>query len=157
MAKTDNIPKWLFIFAIAGVLFSGYLSARKLIMQVCAFNEGCSSFLGLPTCIYGFAMFSAILILSAILLFGKKKKLRIAAGISGVAILGIIFSGAFSVKEIFFAGCPLGKCQYALLLPTCSYGLLMYIAVLITSILEIRKIKSGKSGRERQGKIRRKK
>lgn len=117
----------LFWLAIAGVLFSGYLTYTKLFSGTCALNEGCSYFMRLPTCMFGFGLFSAIFILSIIALF-KKVHFRRTIGI--ISFCGILFSGYFSMYEIFFA--PLNMFNgavYSLGLPSCSYGLLMFIIV----------------------------
>ncbi|MCX6710955.1 MAG: hypothetical protein NTZ02_02590, partial [Candidatus Woesearchaeota archaeon] len=63
---------WLFVLAVAGTLFSGYMSATKFFSQACPFNELCTEVFGLPACYYGFVMFAALLVLSAVQLFRKK-------------------------------------------------------------------------------------
>lgn len=56
--------------AIAGMLFSGYLSYGELIQKACPIG-GCSIMFGLPVCVYGFIMYLAVLIVS---LLGIKAK-----------------------------------------------------------------------------------
>jgi hypothetical protein len=53
-----------------------------------------------------------------------------------LGIAGILFSGYFTVQEIFFAAC-LPNCNYALILPTCAYGLIMYVAITAVSLKKI--------------------
>jgi len=61
--KTKQSIKIIFFIALAGFLFSGYLSAGELLAESCPVG-GCSVLLGIPVCLYGFAMYSAILLLS---------------------------------------------------------------------------------------------
>jgi hypothetical protein len=148
MEKTTAL-KIIFALAICGVLFAGYLSFSKLILQTCPLNEPCASFLGLPTCIYGFVMFLSILIFSAIGAFRKNVKHSCWLKSSMiVALLGIIFSGYFTIKELFFTTCLGGNCSYSLGLPSCSYGLLMYIGIFVISAIALSgccKAKKGKA------------
>ena len=58
--------------SIAGMLFSGYLSFGELTSGVCPVGGGCSSLLGLPTCVYGFVMYLAVFIVSLTGLRSKK-------------------------------------------------------------------------------------
>lgn len=68
----------ILVLAIAGVLFSGYLSYYELFSP-----EGCSDAIvscgdkgftiaDLPACVYGFIMYLTILILTALSLLNKK-------------------------------------------------------------------------------------
>jgi hypothetical protein len=69
----------IFFIAIAGVLFSGYLSYKELFVE-----EGCgrgalscgrASDVGpLPACVYGFVMYLIVLILSGLSLLKNKSK-----------------------------------------------------------------------------------
>lgn len=117
----------IFWLALAGVLFAGYLSYEKFFSGTCALSEGCSYFMGLPTCVFGFVLYLSIFILSIIALT-RKVHFRRTIGI--VSFVGILFSGYFSVWEIFFA--PLNMfngASYTLGLPSCFYGFLMFIIV----------------------------
>ena len=115
--------KTLFGIGIAGVLFSGYLSAVKLFSNTCAFNESCPFFLGQPACYYGFVMFALIAILAGFLYFGKGRAKTMLNGLTLVSLVGIVFSGYFVIQEIpnYFS--------------TCSLGLLFYIVVLVLSVI----------------------
>lgn len=68
--------------AIAGTLFSGYLSYYELFVP-----EGCSeaiiscgsknvSIANLPACVYGFTMYLIILTITSLALFGRQKKTK---------------------------------------------------------------------------------
>ena len=130
--KSATYIKTMFFLGLAGLLFSGYMSAIKLFTATCAFNSPCPYFLGYPACFYGFGMFLVIFV-SAILGYFKKiyKKTNtwIILIVSG---LGIIFSGYFTIPEIkkllihLNTGAPFN-------LPTCAFGLIFYILIFILS------------------------
>jgi hypothetical protein len=74
-----RIMQIIFILAIAGVLFSGYLSYYELFVPA-----GCSEAIvscgdkpvviaNLPACVYGFFMYTAILLLSGFSLLRNRK------------------------------------------------------------------------------------
>ena len=52
-----------------------------------------------------------------------------------ISIAGILFSGYLSISELVSGSCPLGGCSGIMGIPTCVYGLIMYLAVLIISII----------------------
>lgn len=119
----------LFIISLCGVLFAGYLAGVKVFNKECALDTSCSYFLGLPTCIYGFVMFTILLIGSSVLLFHKKKtcQTKILKVIFSVAIIGSLFSLYFATVEI------MGGVTSALILPTCAYGLIAYVIIFVVS------------------------
>lgn len=120
--------KILFGLVIAGLLFSGYLSAVKLFGDTCAFNESCPYFLGYPACYFGFAMYLTMFVF---LLLMQREKLSMRSGMKGmlvVSALGIVFAGYYSAGELslLLGGNPTA---YLLGLPTCAYGLIFYMAI----------------------------
>jgi len=133
MSKT--YIKVIFVLSLCGVLFSGYLSFSKLITGICALNEPCPYFLGYPACWFGFGMFLTLFILSII---AKEKGISILRKLTGwitaVSTLGILFAGKFVIPEISLILNGV-KTDYGLILPTCTYGLVFFIAVFITSLL----------------------
>jgi uncharacterized membrane protein len=71
--KKQIALKTLFWISLAGVLFSGYLSYTEIFQQVCAIGGSCSTkILSLPSCVYGFVMYLAGLIISIIGLRSNK-------------------------------------------------------------------------------------
>ncbi|MBL7059104.1 hypothetical protein ISS08_01505 [Candidatus Pacearchaeota archaeon] len=58
--------------------------------------------------------------------------------IFGISVVGVLFSGTLSYQEIFSGTCSLGGCSMLGSLPTCVYGLIMYLAVLIISYLGLK-------------------
>jgi hypothetical protein len=143
MAKIikETYVKPIFIFSLIGTLFSGYLSVGKIISGACPLYGECPSFLGYPACYYGLVMFLALLITSSFLLFKKLDypQTTLIKIILFVSFIGILFSGYFSIEEIFYPICPEGICDYALLLPTCVYGLFMYVVIFVISLLALYK------------------
>ncbi len=122
----------IFWLALAGVLFAGYLTYVKLFSGTCALTEGCSYFMGLPTCMFGFGLFSVIFIISIIALFSKRH-FRRTIGI--ISFCGILFSGYFSMYEIFFSSLNMfNGARYTLGLPSCFYGFLMFIIVFVVAM-----------------------
>ncbi|MBU2565929.1 hypothetical protein KKG46_00010 [Patescibacteria group bacterium] len=64
--------KIIFCIAIAGMLFSGYLSYGELFTKVCPIGGGCTSVASIPACVYGFVMYFIVLIISGLGLKSKK-------------------------------------------------------------------------------------
>lgn len=138
--KTSNDMKDKNFFSIAtvlslgGTLFAGYLSGVKLFSGTCAFSEPCPYFLGYPACWYGFAMFLGLLLFSLLGRFGKTPAKEAAEWLMGFSALGTIFSGSFVVQEVYAWFAAGNVSLYGLGLPTCVYGLIFYIALLIISV-----------------------
>ena len=120
----------IYTLALLGTLFSGFLSAVKFFTDTCALGESCPLFFGKPACYFGFGMFLILFILSNILVFKKENQSKITGSMIFVAVLGILFAGKFVVTEIV-EWSTTGFQWSALLLPTCAYGLIFYVLVLI--------------------------
>ncbi len=118
--------------SLAGSLFAGYLSAKKLFTNVCAFNEGCPYFLGYPACWFGFGFFFIMLVISFLGMIHiiEVQKARITLLI--ISAIGILFAGRFVVLEI--PNIISGAIHYSLGLPTCAYGLIFYILIFVFSL-----------------------
>lgn len=69
--KKQVALKTILIISIAGMLFSGYLSYTELFAKYCAVG-GCTNVGSIPACVYGFIMYSALLIVSICGLRSKK-------------------------------------------------------------------------------------
>lgn len=73
--KKQIALKIIFWIAIAGMLFSGYLSYGELIAKSCyatALGMGaCTTVAQIPACVYGFVMYTIVLVISII---GLKSK-----------------------------------------------------------------------------------
>jgi len=74
--KKELALKIILCIAIAGMLFSGYLSYGELIAKSCYATQlgmgACTSVGGLPACIYGFVMYLVVFIVAVLGLRGKK-------------------------------------------------------------------------------------
>lgn len=116
--------QWIVILSLAGTLFAGYYAGTKFFSSVCPFNESCPLFFGQPACYFGFVLFFALLVMS---LLWWKRDMQLETAILSVAGLGVLFAGYLSLIEIM--ACVNGICSYALILPTCAYGLFFYIAI----------------------------
>ena len=131
--------KPILILSILGLLFSGYLTFTKIFSGVCAFNEPCPYFLGYPACIYGFGLYLLLFSFSLVLItnkveYGPKFIMKTIGIISGI---GVLFAGYMTFLEITSPAGILGS-GYALILPTCVYGAIMYILILLLAILSLK-------------------
>lgn len=130
--KQSTALKVAFLFSLIGFLFSGYLSITKLLGTKCIIAEGCTYFLGYPTCVYGFIMYTILLVATADLLFLKPKEKdfeNVVKIVLLVSIIGLIFAGYFNIVEV-----PLiGSTQYTLFFPTCFYGFFMYLIIFLAT------------------------
>ncbi len=122
----------LFILTLAGLFFSGYLSAAKVLTGTCAFGETCPLFLGYPACWYGFGMY---FIMFAAVVFALLKRIRMVSMLkinAVISFLGIAFAGNFAVQELIQS-----KITGALGLSTCVYGLIFYISIFVVSVISL--------------------
>lgn len=131
--KISNYNKAVLYLGLAGVIFSGYLSATKLLTSTCAFGESCPYFLGYPACYYGFGMFLVIFLVA---LLGRLRLIMtqtVAMVLSTVSALGVLFAGYLTFPEFqrLLAGVA---SPYALWLPTCAYGLVFYALIFALSL-----------------------
>ncbi|MFA5992365.1 MAG: hypothetical protein WC796_01520 [Candidatus Pacearchaeota archaeon] len=141
--KKKGLYWTIFIFALIGVLFSGYMTFVKLFSGVCPITEGCAILLGYPVCIYGLIMFFILFVLICVRLFGvRKKDLESIGGVDKglfyVSLIGFLFSLYFSIKELFFNSCGTifsGNCHYSLGVPSCVYGFVMYLIIFICAVM----------------------
>lgn len=125
------------ITAIGGVIFSGYLSYYNL------FGPGCTHAIiscggakqvlifGLPTCVYGFFMFLAEVVLAIIALTRQNKK-GVLKVMFGLGLFGMLFSGFLTVYEIV----GLNALTYGL--PACVYGFAFYFLIFLFSLFGVR-------------------
>ncbi|MGZ5244440.1 MAG: vitamin K epoxide reductase family protein [Bacteroidia bacterium] len=73
--KARTSLKVILVIAVAGILFSGYLSYNELTQKACSVcgNPETSHILGLPVCVYGLIMYMAIFVFSLLGLNYKDK------------------------------------------------------------------------------------
>jgi hypothetical protein len=122
LTKTSIVMLGVIIF---GMGFSGYLTARVLLEKACPLSGGCTQVLGYPSCMYGFTMYSILLV---ILLLTWKGKIGLAIGrklILIVTVIGLLFSGSLLVQE-FLNRSPL---------TICAAGFSMFLLIFLLSLL----------------------
>jgi len=119
------------IFALGGLVFSGYLSFEKLFAGSCAFDSTCPTFIGYPACYFGFAMFFVLAALSFALVASETGKLMIARFIAWISTAGALFALYFSLYEIpvFLSGGSVMRMP-----PSCVIGLFFYLGALYFSV-----------------------
>lgn len=142
--KTSCTIRAITGLSVAGLLFSGYLSAVKLFSDTCAVGGECPYFLGYPACYFGFLLYLALAILAlfAILGDGGRKKLRRAMLATG--ILGVLFSGYFSWIELPKLLAK-GYGAYAFGVPTCMIGLLFFALIALLAFMHMRALNNSAS------------
>lgn len=123
--------KWIALLALAGTLFAGYLSFSKIVLQQCALNEGCNYILGIPTCIIGFVIFLIIFILAVLRLYAENPSSfnKYSTYLQWVTGIGVIYSGYYAIKDIFFPVIP--GLSYGLILPSCVYGFFVLVIIFV--------------------------
>lgn len=126
----------LAVLIASGLAFSGYLSGTKFFTATCAFNEGCPYFLDYPACYFGFGMFIIMAILTIQYKFGGIMRNMLLGMLLAISGLGMLFAGYFTMDEIpaIFTE---GVGAFMLGLPTCAYGLIVYIAIATISALTL--------------------
>ena len=115
----------LLALTIFGMGFSGYLSYGVLSANTCPLNGGCTRVLGYPSCLYGFTMYTIMMIL---VLLTFRKQIVFATGrklVLLISAIGMIFSGSLLVEE-FLNRSPL---------TICAAGFSMFTLILLTSAL----------------------
>lgn len=125
----------LSVLALAGIAFSGYLSSVRFFSETCAFSEPCPYFLGYPACYFGFSLFVLIGIAILMGVLGAMTRNGMLGSILALSGTGVLFAGYFTVPEvasILTEGLP----GYTLGLPTCSYGLLVFLGVFGIALAE---------------------
>ncbi len=128
--RHENFFRWSTLLSLGGVVFAGYLTVTKLMTNVCPFQEPCPYFLGYPACWYGLGIFSLLLAISFIGLVGKREETWLIFFIRAGAGVGVLFAGSFVIREMINA-IRFGLPDYRLFLPTCAYGLLVYILIFV--------------------------
>src|SRR3989338_4583799 len=132
--------KIILFFSIVGLLFSGYLSYYNV------FVGGCSKTIiscggpdqvlifSLPTCVYGFFMYLAVLGFSLVGLISENKrnflKIIFCFGLFGTAFAGFLSFYEIYVLDINFTG-----------IPACVVGLGIYAVIAVIGGLGLRAVK----------------
>ncbi|MFA6608812.1 MAG: hypothetical protein WCT07_02800 [Candidatus Paceibacterota bacterium] len=130
----ENYIYIVFILSFIGTLFALYMALHRLITKVCAFNEECPYFLGYPACYFGLSMFIVMLMISSMSIWLGLEIITTKQILMGVSALGIIFAGSY-IEEDIRLWLVTGR-KYALVLPSCTYGLIFYAVIFIVSLLK---------------------
>ncbi len=113
----------------AGTAFAGYLSLTRMTSGVCAFDEPCPFFLGHPACYTGFVLFGVALAISTGALLSRATSAWPMIVNTLIGAAGTLFAARMTGRELSaFAGYKLG-------LPTCAYGFVFFVALLVVSLV----------------------
>jgi uncharacterized membrane protein len=115
----------LLVVIVFGMGFSGYLTASVLLSSTCPLNGGCSLVFGYPSCMYGFTMYTIMLI---ILLLTWPGKIVFSTGrklILIVSVIGMLFAGSLLIEE-YADNKPI---------TICAVGFVMYLLIFLISQL----------------------
>jgi len=121
----SRIRVLLFAVIVFGMGFSGYLTVNLLTSRTCPLNGGCTLVLGYPSCMYGFTMYTVMLV---ILLLAWGGRLVLGTGrkfILLVSVVGMAFSGSLLVLE-YLRRSPL---------TICAAGFSMFLLIFLLSLL----------------------
>jgi uncharacterized membrane protein len=128
MLKRFAALKIIAACALGGTAFAGYLTFFKYITGTCALGESCPYVLGLPACIYGFALFLAMAAVAVAALLRRIEDSWPERVIQTVGIAGTAFALWLTYQDL---GPWLSSGgSYTLILPSCFYGLIFYVVVL---------------------------
>jgi uncharacterized membrane protein len=127
VAKLLNFTKTsivLLLVTIFGMAFSGYLTYGVLSANTCPLNGGCTKVFGYPSCMYGFTMYTVMMIVVLLTLI---EKVVFATGrklVLIVSAVGMIFSGSLLVQEFLNSSpltiCAAGFSMFTLILVICT-------------------------------------
>lgn len=122
------------LFGLLGMLMSGYLSYWVLFGPSCSAGPiswlSCGAaqpvkLIGVPTCVYGFVMFTAVVVMSLMALqrFGA----RLRKTLLSVATVGVLFSLSLAIYEVFWLEWTT--------LPACVYGFFFYVGIFVAIVV----------------------
>ena len=115
----------LLVVIIFGMGFSGYLTSGVLLSNTCPLNGGCTRVFGYPSCMYGFTMYTILLIILLLTWMGKIVFVTGRKLILLVSVIGMLFSGSLLVQE-YLNRSPL---------TICAAGFSMFLLIFLLSLL----------------------
>jgi uncharacterized membrane protein len=129
--NTKAALKTIVLLGVIGTIFSGYLTYYTFTHTI----SGCELYiLGLPSCFYGALIYTAVFVLSMALVFNRSSRSKKAIALSVIAFVGIMFASFLTWYVLSARSCT----SFEIFgLPPCVFGLAMYVAVLVLSILGI--------------------
>jgi len=128
--KFTRISLVILAVVIFGMGFSGYLTSSVLMSNSCPLTGGCTLVLGYPSCMYGFIMYTVLLILMLLISFGTITFAVGRKGVLFVAVVGMLFSGSLLVQE-YVNRSPL---------TICAAGFSMFLIIFLLSQLLWREV-----------------
>ena len=119
-AKTSAL---LLVLIVFGMGFSGYLATSVLLSSTCPLNGGCTIVFGYPSCLYGFVMYTIMLVIllltwSGRVVFSTGRRLILI-----VSVIGMLFAGSLLIEE-YSGNRPI---------TICAVGFVMYLLILVVS------------------------
>lgn len=103
MLFSQSEVKKVFLCALIGIVYSGFLTYEKLSTGVCSLGTVCPYLFGVPVCVFGFFGFLIILILLGAMTFSKwGQPEKIGSGIFWFSLAGSLFALYYLIREIFF-------------------------------------------------------
>jgi hypothetical protein len=113
----------LLVVIVFGMGFSGYLAASVLLSSTCPLNGGCTMVFGYPSCMYGFTMYTIMLIILMLTWLGTVAFLTGRKLILIVSVIGMLFAGSLLIEE-YTGNKPI---------TICAVGFVMYLLILLIS------------------------
>lgn len=126
------------LLAFGGVLLAGYMTVTRMISNECAFGESCPMFFGIPACLPGLVMFAIILLIVFVGHAHHKQNRQPRVAIGFLSMLGVVFSAYYTIIEIPMISAGAAAGGYQLGLPTCLYGLLIFIGIFVTTLASLK-------------------
>lgn len=123
----------LYLTAISGVFFSGYMVGTHLLTKGCAFNEQCPYFFIVPACYIGFVLFTALAVVAHGAVRGGTYAPRAYTLARVCAAAGVLFAGYYAFYDLP-ALLAEGVGAYPLGLPTCVLGFLCFLLALLLAV-----------------------
>ncbi len=125
-------------FALCGMLLSGYLSYYALQKTGCSQSAisqivSCGGsktvkLAGIPTCVYGFAMFLLVFVIN-MWSWSAPQQPGPKTAVLTLGIIGLLFSSGLLIYELFVLDIKFTT------LPACAYGLAFYTGITICAVL----------------------
>lgn len=135
--KRSTVYTLILVFAILGLIMSGYLTYYNLLGPGChqaiiSCGPAPVKIFGLPNCVYGFFMYLTVVALAVVGLVKKQPSRGVLTAELIFGVIGSLFAAGLSVYELWIVNPVAGQ------LPACVYGFFLYLGVLIVSGLGLR-------------------
>ena len=122
----DKKPLYIALLALLGGVYSGTLAYTKLTTGICAFGAACPFLFGFPVCVYGFAGFVVVFLLSVMAYVQPEYKGKNMNFVYWLSLIGVFFALYYLIQEVFLLPDPPAGRTISLGYPSCLYGLIAY-------------------------------